>query len=613
MPKLPGEESFGARPNTRADSRVFSYRAGIAESAEAKGHLANAAAIGDASKTLNDFTEGVEKQNLAKARSDFATAKIELDARFAKDLDFETADERYSAELQKLYATHGGNLSGRSRSFFDAATRPEMARGVAANQAVAFGRRKDHNLAELAGILKANHESFLTERDSLSRKGILESTQTAIDAMVAQGFMDETQAVKMGQEFVMNAAVSRVAMQPAEEIHRLLQIPEGWGPGDKLPDYEPNGSVVDYIPEDKRVALARKAMPGVNAKVAISETARIQDAGGTIEEQIERAKKISNPTVQDDVLQRLKADYAFAEQRRKQSVLKNAQTQADLITGSGLTFAAARTAARDIEDPDERKAATALINDHFSAIETQRKMDLRVKKEEAVTLAREGKYPEIDPGVLAELGGNMASALQGISERANRGAQVYSKPAIYNELNRMTPEEIEAVDLMDPKYLGGLSETDWRSFSNRQARIISEKDPADKTAQRTRSQIVTQELKGAKITSNEDIALFNRKLDERIEALELTLPKGQKATPDQIRKITDELLLEGEIKGGEYNPFDPDRRRFEVKEGETFFLDEVSDIPAAHLARFRTKMKEKSGKDPTDAEVLEMYNKYLNR
>lgn len=609
MARLPTVESFGARPTPRSSRGVVSFRADIAQTAEADGLRREAANIGDMGKIAGDFLEGINRQKLAKSRSDFLSGKIELDSKFAQDQDFETAETRYAAELKKLREQTGQGLFGDARATFDSQTSLDSARGLAAIKIDAFGKMKNHNLATLAGTLDTNRNALLKSRDPGTRESLLRATMDSIKSMREQGFLTETDAAKMGREFTQDYAGSFVQMQTPEEQHRVLGVPEGWSPGDDLPPRAKNGSLVDFIPEDLRVKLARNAMPGVNAKVAQSESDRIIDEGGDIASQIEKARAITNPTVRDEVERRLKQEYAFTETLKKEHVVEASQEESDRIAASGLGLAGQLSAAREIDDPDIRDATvnriTALHNQN-KAVDAER---LKGLKTDAVALARKGEFDEIAPEVVAELGGTMAGTLQKISAQVSRGASDFTSPKVENELNRMSPEDLAKVDLMDPKYLGGLSESRWQTWSDRQGAISRGKDPAASTAQRTRSQIVTQDLKAAGLDGNEKaVALFNRRMDEEVSALETET--GKKAGAKDIQSISDRLLISGEVKG---SVIDPDKRFFQAEPGEEFFISDTDEIPTAHVEGFRAALERHLKRKPTDDELVTEYNGYLNR
>lgn len=233
--------------------------------------------------------------------------------------------------------------------------------------------------------------------------------------------------------------------------------------------------------------------------------------------------------------------------------------------------------------------------------------ELKIKKTKAVHKARQGNFEGIGDAVLAELGGNMAAALRKISASVKRGAPIISDPKIVNELNRMKPDELVAVELLEAKYLGGLSVTKWEHFSGKQSGILDNKDPTKKTAMRTRVQIVTQNLKSAGITDDTKVLNFNNLMDDGIAAIEARNKDGAKATSAQIQELADLLLIEGEYEGAPWRT-DPDVRVFQLQKGQVFFLDNVSDIPPAELRTLRATAEEIGKRKYSDTELLELYN-----
>ncbi len=612
MARLPTVESFGSRPTPRSQRGVVSFRADIAENAEVRAAGQATDPFGDLSVVAINVSEGIERQKLAKARSDFLVGKVELDAEFANDQDFETSDERYAKRIGELKATTSEGLFGKSAANFTNQTDLDIARGVATNQGNVFVQRQTHNLAELSTMLDTNRTAMLTAQDPEARASLLDTSNDAITSMVEQGFLDEVDGEKMKRDTAIDYAVTAVSMQPPEVQHQMLGIPEGWSPGDKLPPRKKNGTLVDFIDEAKRVELARKAMPGVNARVAVEETARILDdenLSGDLEKQLDEAKKIKNPTVMDDVTQRLKAEYTLQKALDAEDRVQSAREDADAIIKSGLGSSAMFEAVGEIEDAEQQAAVRKLVKQHLSEQDYLTKKDLDEKANDAVGLAREGRFEEISDEVLAELGGPMAATLERISSSFKRGAPVDSKPEVENKLNGMDVEELAAVNLLDEEYVGGLSANRWQVWSDRQGSISKAAEPttpAVRTALRTRVQIVKSDLDAAGVTSDKKVNQFNTMLDELIGAYEAEA--GKKAGSAEIQGFVDHLLIEGEKTG---MIIDPDIRLFEAGVGDEFFIEDVDQIPTKDLAPFKASMEKSLGRAASDDEVVEAYNDWL--
>ena len=295
------------------------------------------------------------------------------------------------------------------------------------------------------------------------------------------------------------------------------------------------------------------------------------------------------------------------------SVDKAAMTAANAAVSLHGDEAAALNAARNdpalAGNPTAQKAAASEVAVRFAE---QRRADtarLKAQKTKAVALAQAGKFGEIPPEVIAELGTG-AAILRKISENARAGFASISDPATYASLTKLTPEALAAVDLTTNTYVEKLSPTDWQKFVNLQA---ANAKPETASSQRTRTQIVTQALKGANINSNSKIKEFNEALDSRITEWEASNP-NKKAPPEKIREWTDMLIIDGAVDIP--NAWDPSKRVYQLEpgQGKSFYIDSVDDIPAPKRRGLVAAYKaNNSGTAPTDDMLVELFTKYLRK
>ena len=245
MARLPTVQDLGPRPTPRSQRRVVPIRADIVENAEAAGFRQLAVSAGKVEQTAASFAQGLQRQQLAKARSDFLAGSVALDAEFARDQDFETAEARYAEKLETLTAAASAKLTGSALTAFNQRTAVDIARGTAVRQRDVFGKRQDFNLAELAGTLDTNREAVLRAPDPATRQSLLDATNDSVEAMREQGFLSRVEADKMKREVAQDFATSRVAMQtPAEQVRLLTGEPEG---------------LVKFIPADVRSTMLLRA------------------------------------------------------------------------------------------------------------------------------------------------------------------------------------------------------------------------------------------------------------------------------------------------------------------------------------------------------------------
>ena len=101
----------------------------------------------------------------------------------------------------------------------------------------------------------------------------------------------------------------------------------------------------------------------------------------------------------------------------------------------------------------------------------------------------------------------------------------------------------------------------------------------------------------------ETVALFYKRFNSELISFENEYRR--KATYDEKQKIIDRLLIQGEVKGGFF--MDPDKRFFEVEEGDEFFID---DIPQEEKAQIVEALKAK-GLPVTQDAINALYTKVV--
>ena len=605
MARLPTRENLGPRPTPRSSRGVVSFRGGIAETAEVRGIRQQGRATDELFGTIQgvagEISKGMERQKLAKARSDFLTGKIELDSRFKEDKDFETAEKRYAEELERLRAKTSGGLFGKSLSTFSNETKVDIARGIATRKVDAFSKRRDFNLAELASMLDKTRADLLLAQDPGTRQSLLATAKEAIKSMREQRFLTDAQAEKMGRTFVLEHAIARVSMQPPEEQHRLLGIPEGWSPGDKLPPRAKNGTVVDFIPEDVRVKLARGAMPGVNARVAIEETDRIVAEGGSVEAQIAKARKIKNPTVRDEVERRVKAEFIFNEKLRGEKLVEDSQTEADRILASGLGDEGMLDAAREIEDEDLRDATVKRVKARITedmTLDKERRREL--KRGAWATVIEKESTDDLTAEMRAELDGTTLAAMDRYARTKQEGKEPVQDWDAWTEFTGQKAEDIAGMDASDyqTKYRNKFDDVHYerglallRREKSAEAKLArqAEKDESKRRsyadADRVANQIIARKgldkKKNAETIGNIKNAM-SAFVDRYVEKNE-----GRYPTRTEMIKFAAGLVVTGEIKDSGIF-FDDDATRVNVlgtKDEAQFRLDtDDADIAGISVA-----------------------------
>lgn len=212
-----------------------------------------------------------------------------------------------------------------------------------------------------------------------------------------------------------------------------------------------------------------------------------------------------------------------------------------------------------------------------------------------------------------KISGNQRANLVKLKRSIDTGGAKISDPATYVALNRMSPEDRDKVNLLDDKYLKNLSPTHLQKFSDMK-RTYREMNPVSTQGMRTRTQIINDVTKG---WNHDRVVALDERLDEEVAALKASKPKGYRPENIEIKRLVDRLLIDGEIKGTKWQIHDPNRKLFEVKAGEVFFVDSFSGIKdqkfidAARARYGKGAPKQLGPEGITDDQILARYNRHI--
>lgn len=265
---------------------------------------------------------------------------------------------------------------------------------------------------------------------------------------------------------------------------------------------------------------------------------------------------------------------AGLEKSLKEGVTRQvAQQASDSIMARQLSRTEALKLARRIKDPLIRDEVVKRVDMRYDEVQTARNENDRELRRSAISKVEQGKIDQLttdERDAMHRTAGGMAGLERRAAQIAS-GHPINSDPHVENELSRMSPEQLQAVDFTDSRYVSGLDPSRYHTWLDRQSALNRARDPSAKSAMRTRTQMLKGAIDGAGIKSAKKQELLSLRLDERIAAYEQSTRK--KAEPEDVRRFLDELMIQGEVKG---SWVDVDRRRFEVtpEEEEMFFIDQ---------------------------------------
>lgn len=280
--------------------------------------------------------------------------------------------------------------------------------------------------------------------------------------------------------------------------------------------------------------------------------------------------------------------------------------------------------ADNIQDPDLKAEVQRNLGTEYSRRQRARTGDERAATQEAYAAIQAGK--ELPPALVSRLQPTALASLQGYQERMARGEKTKTDFAVYNELSQLAgndPEGFASANLLDPKYIDGLSDEHKSHFMNLQRAYLTagEKGEASRGGQRTNTQIVAAAVnqlfpKTADKQKNEGlIGDLQARVDLEIENYKRENKKLPGAV--EVKQIVDGLIISGNINGTGWLGSNIGRKSqyaFETTAADRdkfVVADTIKDIPKDDLAEFAAGYEKHLGRKPSDAEVVTGYNKWV--
>lgn len=282
------------------------------------------------------------------------------------------------------------------------------------------------------------------------------------------------------------------------------------------------------------------------------------------------------------------------------------QYQADKIVSTGKGFEEQLTEARSISDPKVRDETVRRVKDRFNeakAIAAQEESELI--EDAGKIVVNGGTLDDLRPEHREALG---VSGMASIKSYLKSGGDVVTDLPTYYTLQDMAtdrPEDFKKVQLI--KYLGKMAKPELDKLYTLQ-RSMLKGETKDLVLGRTMKQIVDDGLNAAGIKTGakgnvKKANQFRRWVEEQAD-LE-GIDKNTQDWRNKVQAIVDRGLIEGEVKGGIY---DPDKQLFETLEGEKFIIDDVDAIPESEQAKIINALKHR--KLPvTDENIIDLYKR----
>ena len=273
MARLPSAQDLGIR-SFQDRSQVVTPTANVG------GQNQLVATISNISTGMNERLDATSRH---KAKVHFQKAKIEADAAFDQDPDFETYQERYDKKIQAAIEASAAMVRNpNDRAMFQQEMSLYKAQGTQAIIAKAYGKEVDRGLADLDETLTIGRENYLRASNEQDKAFAMDAINDAINAVEGATYIDADKAQSMRQRVALDLAVASVESAPPEKQIELLKSSKG---------------VMQYLPLDVRTKMMKNAEVQLGAQIALDTANTIRTEGGTLDERLAKVHKIKDPKV----------------------------------------------------------------------------------------------------------------------------------------------------------------------------------------------------------------------------------------------------------------------------------------------------------------------------
>jgi hypothetical protein len=198
----------------------------------------------------------------AQAANDLNIADAEERSRFENDPDWATQEDRYTAAMQKRTEGIAKNFRNPDdRALFESEAKVALAAGTLAVRRGAHAREASVGLANLSDQEGRQREIYLTTDDPVLRERAAQSINDLTGAAVDSGYLSPEAAQERFNSWRTDLADGYVdTLSPERQVEELK------GPAE--------GSLLSYLPADRRAVRLKQAQAAVEAKKREAEALR---------------------------------------------------------------------------------------------------------------------------------------------------------------------------------------------------------------------------------------------------------------------------------------------------------------------------------------------------
>lgn len=263
---------------------------------------------------LSDAGEGLHRKQererneratleTAAAKSYFTRELLRIEGELEKRPDYEKHEELYEQEVTKARDNAVKMVEDPIKHELLGYALDEVhSRGQRSLQSTVHQKSMAAGRVLVEDTLKSNQDALMNTRDENTREALLDASRELIEGGVNKGYYSDVEAFKVAREFHDNYVIGRAALLPPAEAATLL-APE------KDNTFKKTGTWIDRIPPGQRMKLWEKANVEDDKIKGQAATDIIVAEGGTLKEQLEKARKIKDPDIRDNVVTRVKTRF----------------------------------------------------------------------------------------------------------------------------------------------------------------------------------------------------------------------------------------------------------------------------------------------------------------
>lgn len=176
-----------------------------------------------AAGSLVKVAEKEDQLDIARAKSNFLTKKIELDSAYSKDTGYTDLTKRYEADIRRIHDESASFIpSARKRELFTLSTADDVAKGIAHSVGLARKQEADANIADANTRMKQIRDAALQTDDDAERGKLIDSGSQILQGLVDRGFITREGMRATWDAWRTDYAKSWVGIQPPEKQVEVL-------------------------------------------------------------------------------------------------------------------------------------------------------------------------------------------------------------------------------------------------------------------------------------------------------------------------------------------------------------------------------------------------------